>query len=89
MTHKTQMPYTNAFMQEMYRYRTLAPTGVPHKANANTEIDGYIIPKGTQVELNILSILLRTLFRIVELVESISGKNKEGIQTIHECNFNN
>ena len=50
MTHKTQMPYTNAFMQEMYRYRTLAPTGLPHKANANTEINGYIIPKGTQVK---------------------------------------
>ena len=43
------MPYTNAFIQELYRFRTLAPLGGPHKANANTELDGYIIPKGTQV----------------------------------------
>jgi len=49
MSHKAQMPYTNAFMQEMYRYRTLAPIGVPHKANANTELNGFVIPKGSQV----------------------------------------
>ena len=49
MTKKGDMHYTNAFVQELYRYRTLAPLGVPHKSNADTEIDGYVIPKGIQV----------------------------------------
>ena len=50
MAHKSDMPYTNAFMQEVYRYRTLAPLGLPHKANADTELNGYVVPKGTQVK---------------------------------------
>ena len=49
MSHKADMPYTNAFVQELYRYRTLAPLGVPHTSNADTELDGYVIPKGIQV----------------------------------------
>ena len=49
MTKKGDMQYTNAFMQELYRYRTLAPLGVPHKSNADTETDSYVIPKGIQV----------------------------------------
>ena len=43
------MPYTNAFIQEVYRFRTLAPLGIPHTANKDTEIDGYIIRKDTLV----------------------------------------
>ena len=50
MSHKAEMPYTNAFMQEVYRYRTLTPLGIPHKSNADTELNGYVIPKGSQVE---------------------------------------
>ena len=49
MTRKADLPYTNAFIQEVYRYRTLTPLGVPHKANVDTQIDGYIIPENTQV----------------------------------------
>jgi len=58
MAHKVDMPYTNAFIQEVFRYRTLAPLGVPHKANAETYINGYVIPKGTQVKTNNLKISL-------------------------------
>ena len=49
MSHKADMPYTNAFIQELYRFRTLTPLGVPHKTNTDTELDGYVIPKGSQV----------------------------------------
>ena len=49
MSQKADMPYTNAFIQEIYRFRTLAPLGVPHKANAATEIDGWVIPKDSIV----------------------------------------
>ena len=49
MANKADMPYTSAFIQEVYRYRTLAPLSVPHKTNADTILDGYIIPKNIQV----------------------------------------
>ena len=47
---KPKMPFTNAFIQEVFRYRTLGPLGIPHKANADTKINGYVIPKGIQVD---------------------------------------
>ena len=49
LTRKADLPYTNAFIQEVYRYRTLTPLGVPHKANVDTQMDGYVIPENTQV----------------------------------------
>ena len=51
MSKKADMPYTNAFIQEIMRFRTLAPLSVPHFANEDTEIDGYIIRKNTIVSL--------------------------------------
>ena len=54
MSNKGDMPYTNAFIQEIYRYRTLAPLAVPHKATADTEINGYVIPKNTQVNCKLI-----------------------------------
>ena len=49
MSKKANMPYTSAFIQEIYRFRTLVPFGSPHIANAATEIDGWMIPKGSTV----------------------------------------
>ena len=43
------MAYTNAFIQEMSRFRTLAPSAVPHKTLEDTNLDGYFIPKNTKV----------------------------------------
>ena len=44
------MPYTNAFIQEISRFRTLAPLAVPHKVLEDTNLDGYFILKNTKVE---------------------------------------
>ena len=49
MTNKSQMPYTVAFMEEVFRFRTLAPLQLPHMATEDIKIDGFIIPKGTKV----------------------------------------
>ena len=49
MQHKRDMPYTQAFMNEVYRWRTLAPIGLTHKMTENTYFQGYFIPKGTKV----------------------------------------
>ena len=43
------MPYTNAFIQELMRFRTLGPLGVPHKTNADVNLNGFDIPNGTLV----------------------------------------
>ena len=49
MSRKNEMSYTNAFIQEILRFRTLVPLSVPHLTNQDTEIDGYIFPKNTMV----------------------------------------
>ena len=43
------MPYTNAFIQEISRFRTVAPSAAPHKVLKDTNLDGYFIPKNTKV----------------------------------------
>merc|ERR1712136_275488 len=53
---KASMPYTNAFIQEIFRFRPLAPFGVPHKATKDTFLNGCLIPKDTQVLSNIYAI---------------------------------
>jgi len=58
---KTKMPYTSAFIQELFRFRTLAPLGIPRKANFDTEINGYVIPKGIQVKFKIKNNLFKFL----------------------------
>ena len=53
MSKKPEMPYTNAFIQELLRFRTLAPLILPHVTNQDTEIDEYIFPKNTIVRYDI------------------------------------
>ncbi|CAK8674850.1 unnamed protein product [Clavelina lepadiformis] len=56
MYHKPNMPYTNAFIQELMRYRTLAPLSVPHKTTESSELNGYFIPKGTTILPNLWAV---------------------------------
>ncbi|CAK8679945.1 unnamed protein product [Clavelina lepadiformis] len=53
---RSKMPYTNAFIHELMRFRTVAPLGVPHKLSEDSEIYGYVIPKGTQVLTNLWAV---------------------------------
>ena len=46
---KSEMPYTCAFMQELFRYRAVAPLGLTHKVTETSQIGKWIIPKGTKV----------------------------------------
>ncbi|CAK8671316.1 unnamed protein product [Clavelina lepadiformis] len=56
MSHKPSMPFTNAFIQELMRYRTLAPLSLFHKTNEDAELFGYFIPKNTVVAPNIWAV---------------------------------
>ena len=51
MSKKIKMPYTNAFILEAMRFRTLIPFSVPHKTNSDVQLDNYFIPKETMVKL--------------------------------------
>ena len=57
MEKKSEMPYTNAFIQELTRFRTLGPLSVKHKTNADVNLDGYFIPEGTGVRKYFMNIL--------------------------------
>uniref|UniRef100_H2Z9F6 Uncharacterized protein n=1 Tax=Ciona savignyi TaxID=51511 RepID=H2Z9F6_CIOSA len=54
--NKSKMPYTSAFIQEIYRYRTLVPLSVTHMTNEDAHISGYTIPKGTTIAPNLWAV---------------------------------
>jgi len=50
---RSEMPYTSAFMEEVFRFRTLGPLGVQHVTSSDAKLEEYVIPKGTVVSANI------------------------------------
>ncbi|KAJ6569170.1 cytochrome P450 [Mycena capillaripes] len=48
------MPYIHALILETHRFRPVAPLGVPHATLAAEEYQGYTIPKGAIILVNIL-----------------------------------
>ncbi|TFK85641.1 CyP450 monooxygenase [Polyporus arcularius HHB13444] len=47
------LPYINALVKELLRWRSVVPTGVPHRSIEDDEYKGYFIPKGSIVIPNI------------------------------------
>ncbi|CAK8679297.1 unnamed protein product [Clavelina lepadiformis] len=56
MSHNAKMPYANAFIQEILRYRTVEPLGVPHKTTDDVTLNGHFIPKNTNILSNIWAV---------------------------------
>lgn len=50
------MPYTEATLAEVLRYRPVAPFGIPHVADETIHVRDYVIPKGSTILANILGI---------------------------------
>lgn len=46
------LPYLQGIVKETFRLHPAAPLLVPHKSNADTEINGYTVPKNAQVLIN-------------------------------------
>jgi len=43
------LPYVEATILELLRYKTLGPFALPHRTLKDTEVGGYFIPGGTTV----------------------------------------
>ncbi|KAF7333337.1 putative cytochrome P450 [Mycena venus] len=50
------MPYIRAMISETHRFRPVAPLGVPHSTLASEEYQGYLIPKGATIFVNVWGI---------------------------------
>ncbi|KAH9476434.1 Cytochrome P450 monooxygenase [Psilocybe cubensis] len=51
------LPYVQAVVKEVHRFRTAAPTGLPHAPTHDLEYRGCIIPKGATIMVNVWAIL--------------------------------
>ncbi|XP_047976770.1 cytochrome P450 76T24-like [Salvia hispanica] len=49
----SSLSYLQAVVKENFRLHPAAPFLVPHKANCDVEINGYIIPKNAQIFVNV------------------------------------
>ncbi|KAH7919873.1 cytochrome P450 [Leucogyrophana mollusca] len=57
--HRSSLPYTEALLLEILRWRPISPLVMPHATTASDTYDGYYIPKGRS---NSLPNMSRTLY---------------------------
>lgn len=53
---KPNLPYVTAITEELFRWRPVAPEGVPHFNNKETTYDGYTIPARSVIVPNVWAI---------------------------------
>jgi len=56
MAHRANLPYTEAVLLESMRIHTIAPFTVAHCALRDTQLQGYTIPKGSMLHMNLYSV---------------------------------
>ena len=50
------MPYTEATLTEILRYRPVAAITIPHISSEDVHVRKYMLPKGSEIWLNIVGI---------------------------------
>ncbi|NWS53693.1 CP2U1 protein, partial [Chunga burmeisteri] len=56
LTHKAQMPFTEATIMEVQRMTAVVPLSVPRMASETAVLQGYTIPKGSVIVPNLWSV---------------------------------
>ncbi|XP_066268630.1 cytochrome P450 2U1-like [Branchiostoma lanceolatum] len=56
MADRKKMPFTEATIEEVLRYATVAPLTVDHATSRDTSLNGYYIPRDTLVQVNLWSV---------------------------------
>ena len=51
--HVDRLPYVEATILEVLRYKTIGPMAMPHFTSKDTEVSGCFIPRGTTVSSNL------------------------------------
>lgn len=57
MADQARMPFTMAVVHEVQRFGDIIPLGLPHMTSRDIEVQGFLIPKGTTLMLNLSSVL--------------------------------
>ncbi|KAL0432543.1 UNVERIFIED_CONTAM: cytochrome [Sesamum latifolium] len=52
----SRLPYMRAVVKEAFRLHPAGPLLLPHKAEADAEINGYIVPRNAQILVNVWAI---------------------------------
>ncbi|XP_078242921.1 cytochrome P450 2K4-like [Pogona vitticeps] len=55
--HRIRMPYTDAVVHEVQRFRDIVPNNLPRTTTVDVTLKGYFIPKGTHVVPLLTSVL--------------------------------
>lgn len=50
---RSELPYVDAIVKETLRWHPIAPLGLPHKADADEVVEGYLIPREAIIMANI------------------------------------
>ncbi|KAI1784945.1 cytochrome P450 [Ganoderma leucocontextum] len=57
LSDRPSLPYINALVKELFRWHPATPIGAPHRVVADDEYNGYLIPGGASVFVNMWAIL--------------------------------
>ena len=54
LSDRSKCPFIESMILELLRYISHTPLAVPHETMEDTEVQGYFIPKGTQVKIIVM-----------------------------------
>ncbi|XP_046656380.1 methyl farnesoate epoxidase-like [Daphnia pulicaria] len=88
LNHRSSLPYTEAVLMEAQRCSTIAPFVVPHFAVKETKLQGYTIPKGSIVMLNLDAVLMDDgYWKEPEVFRPERHLNEDGTKVIKSDHF--